>query len=67
MAAVEAEGQVIERMGSIRRQKKGRNRSPDVRIGVIFDRVQRGLPVGPFRFAPKSGHSASARVYEYTP
>ena len=23
--------------------------------------------VGPFGFAPKSGHSASARVYEYTP
>jgi hypothetical protein len=22
--------------------------------GVIFDRVQRGLPVGPFRFAPRA-------------
>src|SRR5439155_21972653 len=33
-------------------------------LWVIFDRVQRGLPVGPFGFAPKSGHSASARVYE---
>src|SRR6478752_1460409 len=33
---------------------------------VIFDRVQRGLSIGSFRFAPRADIPASGSVYEYT-
>jgi hypothetical protein len=36
-------------------------------LWVIFDRVQRGLSIGSFRFAPRADIPGSASVYEYTP
>jgi hypothetical protein len=29
-------------------------RIASARVGVIFDRVQRGMPIGPFRLAPRA-------------
>jgi hypothetical protein len=34
---------------------------------VIFDRVQRGLSIGSFRFAPRADIPGKAGVDEYTP
>ena len=28
--------------------------TPDISFGVIFDQVQWGLPIGPFRLAPRA-------------
>jgi hypothetical protein len=36
-------------------------------LWVIFDRVQRGLSIGSFRFAPRADIPGSASVCEYTP
>jgi hypothetical protein len=39
---------------------------PNVGSGVIFDHVQQGLPIGPFRLAPRAD-IPQCPLYEYTP